>query len=397
MHRIPRPKAKPVLLVHGLQDSSATWIFMGPKSGLGYYLYAKGYDVWMANVRGNRYSRNHVKYNASADKAYWSFSWHEIGYYDLPAMVDAVLAKTGYQKLSYIGHSQGTTTFFVMASTRPEYNAKINLMSALAPVAFMGNVKAPLLPLARMGIRMFGSFLNTMLAHSTIATMTCTITPRMFKTCLKYFYDIVGKNSGEFNTTMFPVVLGHLPAGSNVKQMEHYIQLKASQRFCQFDYEAKVNQRIYGRPTPPDYPLEKITAPVALYYAQNDYLSSVEDVQKLIKLLPNVVENYMYPQRKWNHIDMVWGLRSRRLAQPKVLRVMRLWENGGPGKNNDEAEEEEDEADDQDEHHDEVPETTEASSSSQEKVEEGEQEANEEDSSVGDNDQVEDTDKSATE
>ncbi|XP_023031607.1 lipase 1 isoform X1 [Drosophila willistoni] len=360
MHRIPRPKAKPVLLVHGLQDSSATWILMGPESGLGYYLYANGYDVWMGNVRGNRYSRNHVKYNASADKAYWTFSWHEIGYYDIPAMIDTVLGKTGYQKLSYFGHSQGTTTFFVMASTRPEYNAKVHSMSALAPVAFMGHVKAPLLPLARMGIVMFGDFLNNLMSHGTIATMTCTITPKMFKTCLNYFYDIVGKNTEEFNTTMFPVVLGHLPAGCNIKQLEHYIQLKSSQRFCQFDYEAKENQRIYGRPTAPDYPLEKVTAPIALYYAQNDYLSSVEDVQKLIKILPNVVENNMYPQKKWNHMDMVWGLSSRRLAQPKMLKVMQLWENGGPGKNNEDVEEEVD-AKEEDPEHEEVPETTEIS------------------------------------
>lgn len=55
-------------------------------------------------------------------------------------MIDYVLQQTGEEKLFYIGHSQGTTSFFVMASTRPEYNEKIRLMVALAPVAYMKHI-----------------------------------------------------------------------------------------------------------------------------------------------------------------------------------------------------------------------------------------------------------------
>jgi lysosomal acid lipase/cholesteryl ester hydrolase len=39
--------------------------------------------------------------------------------------------------LIYIGHSMGTTALFVMLSEMPEYNEKIKLFIALAPVAFM--------------------------------------------------------------------------------------------------------------------------------------------------------------------------------------------------------------------------------------------------------------------
>ncbi|XP_017025457.1 lipase 1 [Drosophila kikkawai] len=325
LHRIPRPGAKPVLLVHGLQDTSATWIIMGPHSGLAYYLYDNGYDVWLANCRGNRYSRSHVKLNANTDKAYWSFSWHEIGMYDLPAMIDAILVKTGYQKLSYFGHSQGTTSFFVMASSRPEYNAKIYLMSAMAPVAFMRHMKAPLMGIARMGIGVFGENFE-LFPNSPLYLNQCLQSSGVMKTCVRFYWQIVGKNQEEHNMTMFPAVLGHLPGGCNVKQPIHYLQLQTSDRFCQFDNDAKENQRVYGRPTPPDYRLERITAPVALYYGSNDFLSAVEDVQRLAKLLPNVVENHLY--RKWNHMDMHWGISARRTVMPRVLKVMQYWESG---------------------------------------------------------------------
>lgn len=35
VHRIPKPGAPPVFLMHGLEDSSATWILMGPQKAPG--------------------------------------------------------------------------------------------------------------------------------------------------------------------------------------------------------------------------------------------------------------------------------------------------------------------------------------------------------------------------
>lgn len=77
-----------------------------------------------------------------------SFSWHEIGIYDTPAMIDYILDHTGVEQLFYIGFSQGTTQFWVLMSLKPEYNRKIKLMSALAPVAYTGHISGLLRPLS---------------------------------------------------------------------------------------------------------------------------------------------------------------------------------------------------------------------------------------------------------
>lgn len=66
-------------------------------------------------------------------------SWHEIGIYDLPAMMDYVLKKTNANKLHYIGHSQGWTTIMALLSTKPEWNSKIMSAHGLAPVTYLGN------------------------------------------------------------------------------------------------------------------------------------------------------------------------------------------------------------------------------------------------------------------
>lgn len=54
-------------------------------------------------------------------------------------MIDYALQHTGASRLHYVGHSQGTTAFFVMNSLNPSYNDKIISMHALAPVAYMAN------------------------------------------------------------------------------------------------------------------------------------------------------------------------------------------------------------------------------------------------------------------
>ena len=50
----------------------------------------------------------------------------------------------------YVGHSQGTTQFLVMASEKPEYNGKISLAAGLAPAAFTGYLRGPITQLTKL-------------------------------------------------------------------------------------------------------------------------------------------------------------------------------------------------------------------------------------------------------
>lgn len=70
-----------------------------------------------------------------------------MGYYDLPASIDYILNVTGRTQLSYIGHSMGTTMFFVLGSERPEYMNKVNAAVMLAPVGYLHNMRTPVLNL----------------------------------------------------------------------------------------------------------------------------------------------------------------------------------------------------------------------------------------------------------
>lgn len=71
-----------------------------------------GYDVWMGNARGTEPSREHDEWDSDgADQhLYWDHSWHEIGIFDLPAFIDYILSETKFEKLTYVGFSQGIKT-----------------------------------------------------------------------------------------------------------------------------------------------------------------------------------------------------------------------------------------------------------------------------------------------
>ncbi|XP_044010331.1 lipase 3-like [Aphidius gifuensis] len=115
-----------VFLLGGLPTNSDLWLCLGPQRSLAMQLADEGYDVWLGNYRGTNYGRSHIKLSPN-DKKFWDFSFHEHGYYDVPASVDFILNITNQNSLIYIGLSMGATTIFITLSERPEYNSKIQL------------------------------------------------------------------------------------------------------------------------------------------------------------------------------------------------------------------------------------------------------------------------------
>ena len=76
-----------------------------------------GYDVWLGNFRGNKYSSMHLTLNPEVDMDYWKFSWSQMGRFDIPAILKYITLKTGKAKIAYIGHSMGTTAMFYLFAT----------------------------------------------------------------------------------------------------------------------------------------------------------------------------------------------------------------------------------------------------------------------------------------
>ncbi|KOX68109.1 Lipase 3 [Melipona quadrifasciata] len=326
-HEVASKKKVPVLIHHGLLSSSADWVLLGPKKALAYLLCDNNYDVWLGNARGNAYSRKHKQYTTK-DKEFWDFSWHEIGYYDLPATIDYILEYTGHAELYYVGYSQGTTAFYVMASEKSEYNQKIKGMVSLAPIAFLSNHRSPLIKFVVhfYGLMEWGSsycnvhqwFPRNRLQARALGTLIRNAPGSLTKgVCVGWFSLIAGFGSDQLDKFMLPLILGHFPAGSSAKQIIHYGQNVLSGSFRKF------NKKSENSTQPPKYDLEKVKTPITIFYSENDFLTDPTDITKLTDKLPNVTEIRKIEYLKFNHVDYLWGRDARMLLYNAVLTVLK--------------------------------------------------------------------------
>lgn len=285
VHRIlPKNKATrkfPVFLMHGLMAASSDFVMTGPKIALAYYLADNGFDVWMGNARGNKHSTNHTRLSADS-REFWTFSWHEIGFYDLPAMIDFVLAATGALKTFYVGHSQGTTSLLVFLSMHPEYNRKITQAHLLTPAAFMAHLPNPaittLAPQIRNGF--FGNYryINLENMWRLLDRQFCS-QPRwspQFQFCTSILLAVGGPNRKAIvsDLRILPTLVHHISPRISVMQLVHYIQSYFSGKFQTFDHRWK-NFEDKNASLPVDYPVEKVSAPIYIYAGTVDALVSI--------------------------------------------------------------------------------------------------------------------------
>ncbi|XP_026679646.1 lipase 1 [Diaphorina citri] len=209
-------------------------------------------------------------------------SWHEHGLYDVPAMIDYILSVTRRPTLSYIGHSMGTTMFYVMASMRPEYNRKINLQISLAPVAYVSRMKS--YPLVFKHFADNIKYITKVLRKNRkyeilerrLANPIAIICkdPTLRPICYQAAFLIIGPDLYQMpDENIITAILTHFPAGTSFKNVIHYLQNIKALDFQGYDYGHFENMRRYGNFFSPRYNLSAITAPVALFYSNNDYLS----------------------------------------------------------------------------------------------------------------------------
>ena len=73
---------KPVIVYqHGLLDSGRS-ICLDGENSLAFLLADAGFDVWMNNSRGSKFSRHHKFFDPHCDDDFWDYSFHEMGTLD---------------------------------------------------------------------------------------------------------------------------------------------------------------------------------------------------------------------------------------------------------------------------------------------------------------------------
>jgi pimeloyl-ACP methyl ester carboxylesterase len=327
--RIPRLGSPAVVLQHGVLDSSTTWILNQREQSLGFMLADAGYDVWLTNSRGNRYS------NSMADGSDfdWRTNMDDMIQYDNMAILQYVTGQTNQANVTWIGHSRGTEIMFMGLAAYPEQAQYVNQFIALAPIAWIGNVKSLLLqtlaPLdtsdlfSKIGYKDF-------LSSAYDLEDVCVFLPFL---CDDLITSIAGpglKDPSRFNQSMIETYLHHFPAGTPSEAMAEYAQIVEHDDLSYYDYGTSGNENKYGSSNPPAYDLTQIpsSVPISAFYGTDDYLADMTDVNRLISTLGKDRFDYLYQINGYSHLDFVWGLTAQNLIYPKVLQILNNTANG---------------------------------------------------------------------
>ncbi|CEM14629.1 unnamed protein product [Vitrella brassicaformis CCMP3155] len=231
----------PLLFMHGLMMSDECWV-CNKEISLPIYLARKGYDVWLANNRGNKYSWKH-RFFKRDDKHYWDFSIDELARYDVPTCVDLVLRETRATQCIYVGFSNGTAQMFAALSTQPALNRRIATFIALAPACRLktlstkeGSHIALVYPLLTFSKRAFFLVFGKKAMLSTTDVWKRMLARGIFVRVIDLSLDLLFNWHVKLAEAWAKQVFYfHLYSATSVKVARHWFQLLGSGEFEHYD------------------------------------------------------------------------------------------------------------------------------------------------------------------
>lgn len=312
-------KSRPVVLLwHGFMMCSEVWVcHTDINLSLAFSLADAGYDVWLGNTRGNKYSCKHRKYKTT-EEGFWNFSMDHLALYDLPDAVDYILNVTEQPSLTYIGFSQGTAQGFSSLAINPQLNKKINLFIALAPAAkpkgLTNSLVASIIGLSPEIIYLlFGKkslmpsalFWHSILDKKSYAFSISTAVRLLFRWTTENIKDP-------------QVVFNHLYSYTSVKCVVHWFQIINRGRFQMYDETPGYlpNGQNSGHLVP-KFPTQDIQTPIALFYGGMDTLA---DMKWLLKETASPI--YCLQVEEYEHICFLWAKGLDRTVIPAVLGLL---------------------------------------------------------------------------
>ncbi|KDQ20402.1 hypothetical protein BOTBODRAFT_100481 [Botryobasidium botryosum FD-172 SS1] len=331
LHRLPcrrgekkalpgTPSRKPVVyLHHGLLMNSEGWVCLTTAERcIPFVLVEAGYDVWLGNNRGNKYSRKCLHAGPNT-RRFWNFSIDEFCLYDIPDSVAHVLRVTRRPSLSYVGFSQGTAQAFAALSTHPELNHLVNVFIALAPAMSPAGLATPVVDaLMKASPTLMYLLFGRKSILSSVVMWQSILYPPIFTSIIDLAVNMLFSwESRNITAPQKLAAYAHLFSHGSVKAVVHWFQIMRNGAFQLYDDDVQVGHPSKRAYHPIKFPTRNIATPIVLLYGQQD---SLVDIDTMLAELPEHTIATGLP--KYEHIDVLWGDNIHNDVIPHVLEAL---------------------------------------------------------------------------
>lgn len=321
-------KKKVVYLHHGLMMNSEVWVCLSEEERcLPFALVERGYDVWLGNNRGNKYSKKNL-YKAATEQSFWDFSMDQFAFHDIPDSIAYILNTTHQHSLSYIGFSQGTAQAFAALSIHPNLNDKVDVFIALAPAMSPKGLTSRIVDSfvkASPNVLFLAFGRNAILGSTTMwqSILYPPIFVRVIDMCLRFLFGWTAVNIElDQKLAAYP----HLYSFTSVKSVVHWFQIIRNGIFQMYDDEAPnpltSNTSKYYRVA--KFPTRNIKTPIVLVYGGSD---SLVDIKVMLRELPRHTIAKEIPH--YEHLDFLWASSVDQLVFPHVFEALGEYAQGG--------------------------------------------------------------------
>ena len=155
------------------------------------------------------------------------------------------MRETGVSKVTYVGHSQGTSQIFYALATNEDYlKDRINLVVAFAPILRLGNTTDAVLKALAVGRPLLESTVNTLglwelmgKDWKDIKGPLCSVLPPV----CELVDDIVSASSPYNDQERYKASLSKFPNAISWREISHYAQEINSGKYEKFDYGSSAN------------------------------------------------------------------------------------------------------------------------------------------------------------
>ncbi|CAL1711186.1 unnamed protein product [Somion occarium] len=308
LHRLCQKKGE-----QRMPGTSTVWVCLtSAERNIPFVLVELGYDVWLGNNRGNKYSKKSIYHDPHSTK-FWDYSIDNFAWNDIPDSID-----------------QGTAQAFAALSIHPPLNQRVNVFIALAPAMSPAGLAAPIIDglMKASPTLLFLMFGRRAILSSAPSWQNILYPPIFASTINLSLKWLFNWDSHNISRAQRLAAYTHLYSYASVKSIVHWFQIMRTGKFQMYDDDVQhvMLARTTARPSgvssylPARFPTRNIASPVVLLYGDSD---SLVDIEQMLRELPS--HTIAKRLHGYEHLDVIWGKNVHQDVIPHVIEALKKY------------------------------------------------------------------------